>query len=235
MLGWLATPRAEVPTTDDWLTPFELAVQDELFVPKRRLDWRHGRWTAKRALDQAWRRDHAGNPPRWCVRAAEDGAPEAFDAHDRPAPFTLSLSHSGGLAVCALASRETLLLGCDLELVEPRSDDLIEQFFTEDEQRLVREAASDDRALTACLIWSAKESALKAVRRGLREDTRTVEIAWSHSPHAPDWRPFVVTRTEPPRGLSGHFRVLQAAGTAWVLTLVAEPSAGEPEDLLGPR
>ncbi len=231
MLSWLATARAEVPTTDDFLTPLEQRVLEKLFIPKRRSDWRHGRWTAKRALDAAWRCRHAGIPPRWCILAAEDGAPEAFDEGDRPAKLQISLSHSGGLAVCALASRETRWLGCDLERVEPRTDDLIEQFFTESEQRRVRAAGEGDRPLVACLIWSAKESALKAVRLGLREDTRSVEVEWSALPSAAEWRPFVVTRGQAPSKLCGQFRVLHDAGASWVMTLVAEPPVGEPMDL----
>jgi 4'-phosphopantetheinyl transferase len=37
-------------------------------------------------------------------------------------------------------------------------------------------ATAADPDLTANLIWSAKESALKVLRTGLRRDTRTVEV-----------------------------------------------------------
>lgn len=233
MLAWLATRIADVPETDDFLTSFEQRALARLFIPKRRDDYRHGRWTAKRALEAVWRRDHDGVPPRWCIRAAQDGAPEVYD-HDRPlTELQISLSHSGGLAVCALASPEIRWLGCDLERVEPRSQDLIEQFFTQSEQRRVHAAREDERALTACLIWSAKESALKALRQGLREDTRSVAVEWSEPPNTAAWRPFVVTRVETPSKLNGRFRVLAAAGASWVLTLVAEPELGEPMELGG--
>jgi 4'-phosphopantetheinyl transferase len=61
-------------------------------------------------------------------------------------------------------------VGCDLELVEPRSAAFVRHFFTSTEQQAIH----DD--LTANLLWSAKESVLKVLRTGLRRDTRTVEV-----------------------------------------------------------
>jgi len=223
MLGWIVTARAEVPSGDGWLLPEEREVQSKLVFEKRRLDWRHGRWTAKRALDAAW--PGPGPATEWWVRAAADGAPEAFDPAGNPAPFAVSISHSAGLALCAVAPREVRALGCDLELVEPRSEELVEQFYTETEQRRVSAAAPTERALVACLIWSAKESALKAARTGLREDTRALEISWVGLPSAEGWAPFTVARGDGTG--EGLCRVVERDGRTWVVTLLSNPPVTE--------
>ena len=58
--------------------------------------------------------------------------------------------------------------------VEPRSPAFLADYFTDEERNLVAQtpAAMRDRVLT--LLWSAKESALKALGCGLRLDTRSV-------------------------------------------------------------
>jgi 4'-phosphopantetheinyl transferase len=68
------------------------------------------------------------------------------------------------------------MLGCDLETVEPRSETFVSDYFTAEEQEVVRQACPEDRFTLIALIWSAKESALKALRTGLRIDTRSVSV-----------------------------------------------------------
>ncbi len=58
------------------------------------------------------------------------------------------------------------MLGCDLELVEPRSDAFLADYFTADEQALVALAPAVERDKVVNLLWSAKESALKALGVG---------------------------------------------------------------------
>jgi 4'-phosphopantetheinyl transferase len=65
-------------------------------------------------------------------------------------------------------------VGCDIELVEPRSAAFVEQFLTAAEGRTI--AAAADPALAANLCWSAKESLLKALRVGLARDLRELEV-----------------------------------------------------------
>ena len=69
------------------------------------------------------------------------------------------------------------MLGCDLEIVEPRSDAFVADYFTAEEQEVVRQACPADRFALIALIWSAKESALKALQSGLRIDTRSLSVA----------------------------------------------------------
>ena len=173
---WLEQSNADVPLDDDWLSPAEKVCLDAMRFPKRRADWRLGRWTAKRAL-AACLNTAAGSCSLASIeiRPAASGAPEAFIA-DRPASVSISLSHSDGNALCVIAARDTAL-GCDLELIEPRSDAFVADYFTGKEQALIAQAPAADRPLVSTLLWSAKESALKALREGLRLDTRLVTVS----------------------------------------------------------
>lgn len=168
----------QVPGHDAWLGPAEREVCSRLRFAKRRGDWRLGRWTAKRAV-RAWLvRHRAGTVHlhRIQVLAAADGAPEAF-LDGAPLDLALSLSHSASLAMAAVAPRRTPC-GCDVELVEPRSAAFVDDFFTAAEADRVRRGPAQARDVAVTLVWSAKESALKALREGLRLDTRGVEVTW---------------------------------------------------------
>src|SRR5581483_12248525 len=82
-------------------------------------------------------------------------------------------------------------VGCDLEVVEPRSAGFVHDFLTRGERDWVARHTDPDRA--ANLVWSAKESALKVLETGLRRDTRSVEVAVTElSPPERSWSPLRV-------------------------------------------
>jgi 4'-phosphopantetheinyl transferase len=212
---------AEVPAGDGWLSPAERATLAGLRFPARRRDWRLGRWAARRALAAVL------GPVPVEVRAAADGAPEAL-ADGRPAPVTISISHRAGVGACLVADAGRPA-GCDLELVEPHSAALARDFFTPAELALVEQAGPDARDLTVALVWSAKESALKALRQGLRLDTREVEVGLAGPPGTglpSGWRRLWVRHGE--RSLGGWWRL----EGDHVLTVVTEPAATPPPALL---
>jgi 4'-phosphopantetheinyl transferase len=172
---WQEQIEADVPTDDDWLGASEATFLASLRFAKRRADWRLGRWTAKRAL-AIWFGvpSHPEVLAKIEIRPAPCGAPEVFVAN-QPGAVTVSLSHRGGRAACAVAPSGTEM-GCDLEMIEPHSDAFISDYFTVEEQVLVTQAPAADRPRLLALFWSAKESALKALRNGLRLDTRSVVV-----------------------------------------------------------
>jgi 4'-phosphopantetheinyl transferase len=173
---WLEQTEAEVPAENDWLSASEAAQLDGLRFSKRRTDWRLGRWTAKRALAAYW--NMSGDRQALTgigIRPARSGAPEVFLA-EQPAAIAISLSHRAGTAICAVMAAGGAL-GCDLEAIEPRSDGFAADYFTTGEQALVAQTAVTDRSRLLALLWSGKESALKALRVGLRLDTRSVIVS----------------------------------------------------------
>ncbi len=172
---WLEQTEADVPADNNWLSANEAACLKGMRFAKRRADWRLGRWTAKRALSVCL--DVPANPEvfrKMDIRPAQSGAPEVFFA-EQPAAVTISLSHRAGIAACAVAM-SGVEMGCDLEMVEPRSDAFVADYFTLEEQALVARTSLTDRPRLLALLWSAKESALKALHEGLRLDTRCVMV-----------------------------------------------------------
>jgi 4'-phosphopantetheinyl transferase len=172
---WLMQNAAQVPRGNDWLSANEAIRLEEMCFVKRRLDWRLGRWTAKLAL-AVWLNMPMDQLSLATIEihSTPSGVPEAILGH-RSDKATISLSHRAGAAICALAPYG-VELGCDLEVIEPRSDTFVKEFLTDEEQSFLAQAAISDRYLLTALAWSAKESTLKAVGAGLRLDTRTVAV-----------------------------------------------------------
>jgi 4'-phosphopantetheinyl transferase len=190
-------------------------------VPKRRADWLIGRLAAKsavaavlaNAIPRDWPlsaieipSDSSGRP---YARIASEAGPVAGLAAGERLPISVSISHAEGHALGAAAWSEPeddglrRTLGVDLGLVEPRSRELVATFFTEEEQRFVRDAPASERDLRANLVWCAKEAVLKALGVGLTVDTLGVSCRpeagladpaeWPLAPAGGGWRPFVAT------------------------------------------
>jgi len=158
---------------------------------KRRNDFVLGRWTLKHAVARVlgWP-DDAETLARIEARPAPGGAPRLY-LDDHPAERGISLTDRAGCAVCLVAERSAAI-GCDVEVVEPRSEAFVRDYLTDRERRMV-EAAGQARDLLANLVWSAKESALKVLGTGLRDDTRSVEVTVAEtSPAEFRWSPLEV-------------------------------------------
>src|SRR3954452_15168497 len=216
--GWLTRSSADVPAGDAWLGARERAVLAGLRVAKRRADWRLGRWTAKAALGAF---GVAGDPARLEILAAPDGAPEAW-RDGRRLGLSLSLSHRAGLALAA-AAREPRVIGCAVELVEPRSDAFVREWLAPQEQARL----GGDPDLQANLAWSAKEAAAKVRREGLRLDVRRAVATAGETPAAGGWRPLNVDWTTEGTRPAGWWRRLDG----YVLTVASEPGGPPPQAL----
>ncbi|HEU5335953.1 MAG TPA: 4'-phosphopantetheinyl transferase superfamily protein [Terriglobales bacterium] len=172
---WLQQSEAQVPYGIEWLSASERVRLSGLRVPKRHSDWRLGRWTAKRAV-ALYLKDSSPSFLREIeVRPALSGAPEVFVFGQR-AEFSVSLSHRVQHAMVALAPPGGAI-GCDLEYIEVHSDPFVADYFTANEQLVIRRSAACAQAALVSLLWSAKESALKALHHGLRLDTRRLEVS----------------------------------------------------------
>jgi 4'-phosphopantetheinyl transferase len=187
-LFWIEQTAVDVPPGDRWLGPREKARLSELRIPKRRDDWRLGRWTAKLAVASYL---DLGQPDLSSLEVLPDlsGAPLVYrDGH--PVPVSLSLSHRESTGFCVVAEHD-VPTGCDLELVEPRNDAFLADYFTSTEQAIVSGTPVEDRHAMLTLLWSAKESVLKALHEGLRMDPRDVSVSVEgfHGPQG-RWNPF---------------------------------------------
>lgn len=174
-LGWYEQSLADVSADDTWLSAWEKSHLAGLRIPKRHSDWRLGRWTGKRAV--AHYLGILSDPELLAtieIRPETSGAPAVF-IDGVPAGVSISLSHREGVAACAIGPPEAIF-GCDLEAIEVRSDAFVADYFTLPEQASVKRTPEVNRAVLVALIWSAKESALKALRIGLRADTHCVAV-----------------------------------------------------------
>lgn len=207
-MRWLARSVDALPAGDGWLTPAEAARAAALRFVKRRTEYVLRRLVAKQAVAAlTGMAGGRGSDPTMLARIeiANDaaGAPYALVDGVR-AGVSVSLADRAGWAVCLVAG-ETAEVGCDLELVEPRSAAFQRDFLTDAERALVAACAPGDaQDESANLIWSAKESALKVLRTGLRRDTREVEVT-RHPAGSDGWGTLRMTISDGPP-LSGWWR-----------------------------
>ena len=223
---WLLQSARDVPGDDDWLSPGELDRVSSLAFPKRRAEWRLGRWTAKRAVSAYL---SGGGLPTGMqdleIRAAADGAPETF-VKGEAYPVSISISHSSGFSLCAVAAHE-LAIGCDLEAVEPRSLEFLADYLASDERKLLTRVAPADIPLFATVIWCAKESALKVVRQGLRRDTRSMVVRLNPTSPESGWKPLTIRCAESSIGYPGWWQPLGE----FVLAVSADAATAKPVGL----
>ncbi len=215
-----------VPDHDRWLSEPEADRLNRFVHVKRRSESRLGRWAAKQtvALMIQVPVEH-GVLREIIIRNASDGAPEVW-RDDTLAGLPISMTDRADWAVSVITDSRASL-GCDLELVEPRSELFVRDYFTASEQHWVAEHR-DDQAVWANLIWSAKESALKVLREGLRRDTRSVEVRFG-SDQIGEWQSFQVSDVQ-----GGSFHGWWQRFDRFLLTVCADVPIHPPEPLTQP-
>jgi len=194
-MWWLAHGEYEVPAGSEWLSPREQSALATIHYTKRYVEFRTRRWTAKRALATVLERDATPTALAGVeIRHHFSGAP-FVEIDGQEAALGISLSDRAGWAVCLVdPAHSENPSGIDLELVEPRSERFVADFFTAAERAYVGslpEGPARDEANN--LIWSAKEAVLKVLKVGLRTDTRRVDIALGEQRRSDGWSPFLAT------------------------------------------
>jgi len=223
---WFIQGMSDVPRDNDWLTLDERARYEAMAVEKRREEWRLGRWTSKRAVSTYL----AGaaeqlDPASLDIRAAYDGAPQVI-VRGEPGRACISISHRSGFCLCAVAGSD-VPVGCDLEVIEPHSSEFIADYFTAEEQSLLLRTLPSDHPLFVSLIWSAKESALKVVRKGLRRDTRSMIVQLDPEQSGDGWMPLSIRCVESSKWFHGWWQTIGG----FVLTITAAVVTDKPIDL----
>jgi 4'-phosphopantetheinyl transferase len=221
----MARGEHELPDGTSWLTPLEAGRAAGMRFTKRRREYTLRRFAGKRAVAAAvglptdpaqLSRIEVANRPSGAPYVVVDGAPLGLD---------VSLTDRAGWAVCVVGA-DLSRVGCDLEIVEPRSAGFVADFLTRPEQEHV--AAAPDPHAAANLLWSAKESGLKVLRTGLRRDTRSVEVTLGEADAATGWGPMRVLSAEGVL-MPGWWR---REGT-FLLTIAADRPFPEPVALSG--
>jgi 4'-phosphopantetheinyl transferase len=226
---WLEQSESDVPPHRDWLSTDEVIRLEQFRMEKRRLDWRRGRWAGKCAVCRCLGLpDDSESLRRLEIRPAESGAPEVF-LDDEPVPLTISISHRGHYAACAIAPAGAAL-GLDLEMIEPRQSAFLSDYFAAEEQEAMWKLGPQERWRLAALLWSAKESALKALRAGLRQDPRCFAVDdIAPLTHGAEWSALAV------RQIGGStFRGWWNGRGDRLRTVVSDPPSPPPTWLVGP-
>ncbi len=221
---WLEQSENDLPVDNDWLSANELELPSPFSVREKT----HG--LAPRSLD-----GEAGD----CrllelAKPSLASSPESRSAPLPPAPrrqwFQIwrlrSASHSA--IVEALRSVPSRPLGSPWVVTwnssSHRADAFVADYFTPQEQSLVARAVAAERPALVTLLWSAKESALKALHEGLRLDTRSVTVDTSlGAPDLSGWSPLRVRHVAG----STFYGWWRATGCR-VHTIVASPMPASP-------
>lgn len=95
------------------------------------------------------------------------GKPYLIDHPD----IHFNISHSVDMAICVISDKE---IGCDIEKIRKYDSDVALRCFSEKEMRYIEESKDKDFAFTR--IWAMKESFLKAIGTGLRDDMNEVSV-----------------------------------------------------------
>jgi 4'-phosphopantetheinyl transferase len=176
-INWALVQAAQacLDQPEEFLSALEIAKYGSLRFPKRRQEWLLGRYTAKH-LVQGLPGFESLPLPVFEIHNMPDGAPFIVLPGQPGTPGCLTISHCEQTALCGFAGGQDLRIGADLEKIELRSRAFVEDYFTRVEHDLVESFPEGSRISLVNLIWSAKESMLKALGVGLHWDTRQVEV-----------------------------------------------------------
>lgn len=204
----------------EWMSSGESEQLRSLRFEKRRSEWLLGRMTAKTLLTNCLDGYRGIAFPRITIANRADGSPYVL-LDGQQQSLSISLSHRQGMAVAAVCQDETIRAGIDLEWIEERDASFYEDYFTREENRLLDGFPGGERAKWGTLIWSAKESMLKALGQGLRVDTRSVQVLRIGNTFEDGWRRMDLQTTDDPiqswqgwwRQLGNHILTLAVLGS----------------------
>ncbi|HUU77578.1 MAG TPA: SDR family NAD(P)-dependent oxidoreductase [candidate division Zixibacteria bacterium] len=156
---------------DKILHPQEFEKYQSLTVDKRRDEWLAGIYATKKAIMK--------NLPEIQmniikIEKDEYGKPKAFIGKVKK-PYFVSITHSNGYAVSLISEESNI--GIDLEIIEKRSDALIDELLNPKEQILISKQEKDIQEELITRIWTAKEAVSKVLGTGLNIDLHDLEIS----------------------------------------------------------
>lgn len=146
--------------------------------PGRYRQWLLGRAAAKTLLERTAgeldidvpRHDHIN------IRRTPDGWPQPLTTTGTQLPVSLSISHSGEQALCAVCPGAEGTVGADIEVVEARPRHFYEDFYTDGERELLEQLPDDMGHKVGTIIWCIKEAVLKARRTGFHNSATSMDV-----------------------------------------------------------
>lgn len=143
------------------LTGSEAGLLTPRAVPKRRYDFLRGRWIAKKLMSRV-------TPGMGLLDVSilpDDRGVPCLIGSQGPLPYSLSITHTDGLAGAAIVELPELV-GIDAERLIADPSLIAQDYFTETERGHLADAPTSSRVAT--VIWASKEAASKALGEGLR-------------------------------------------------------------------
>ncbi|MBK8491151.1 MAG: 4'-phosphopantetheinyl transferase superfamily protein [Saprospirales bacterium] len=178
----------DLPFHLDWLHPSERHFLESLKFEKRRNDWLLGRWTAKVCMGAFLEKKGIDfSPQTLAILRGSNGAPEMHFEGDIQ-PCSLSISHRAGHAIAVVATGQ-VAIGCDLELIEPRSPAFLSDYFLDRELGLLADIPPDQKDIYVNLLWCVKESVMKATGEGMKLHPRKIEVQLEAREDSGEWNP----------------------------------------------
>jgi len=146
--------------------------------PGRYRQWLLGRAAAKTLLERTAGDLALDLPPQKLihVRRTPDGWPQPLTIKGTHLPVSLTISHSGEQALCAVCPDTEGTIGADIEVVADRSRHFYEDYYTDHERTLLEQLPDDWENKAGTVIWCIKEAVLKAQRTGFHQSTTSVDV-----------------------------------------------------------
>lgn len=89
-----------------------------------------------------------------------------------------NLSHSGKYALCSVSTQPDAQVGCDVEMIKGNKIRLAERYFCPREVEWIKSRKTEAEQTEGFYrYWVLKESFIKAIRLGMKQDLREFEIA----------------------------------------------------------
>lgn len=171
----LQTSEARIDHLRTLLSPAEIARAERLIRPADGMRFLIGRATLRQLLGSYL----AIEPARLELSTLPQGKPVLTQPR-----LSFNLSHSGDLALLAIA--RSAALGVDLEQVRPELDwnPLARRYFSNHEQQALRNLAPAQQTVAFFTIWTRKEAWLKAIGSGFDLPLDTFDVSAPPAPPA---------------------------------------------------
>ena len=144
-------------------------------VIKRQFEWISSRIISKKMIKHILKGEKLYFPDIR-IKKEDTGQPYIYISGQGRLEGKFSLSHSNGYVFCGYSPSKELIFGLDLEKIEARSLEFVQDYFTSREIERYQVLDGNDKEEYTTMVWSAKESVLKTLGLGLSIDTRKVEI-----------------------------------------------------------